>query len=100
LAIAGAVAFGLSSYMIIGLGAGHNARIGAIAFYAFGGWLVFILSFPKRLLRFHCDDTWSCSSSQGKPPADYVLSHAHRLGYGLVQMIWAYSGKADQKIFY
>ncbi len=32
LAIAGALAFGLSSYMIIGLGVGHNARIGAIAF--------------------------------------------------------------------
>lgn len=31
-AITGALAFGLSSYMIIGLGAGHNARIGAIAF--------------------------------------------------------------------
>lgn len=32
LAIAGAIAFGLSSYMIIGLAAGHNGRIGAIAF--------------------------------------------------------------------
>ncbi len=32
LAIAGALAFGLSSYMIIGIAAGHNARIGAIAF--------------------------------------------------------------------
>ncbi|MCK6617561.1 MAG: YfhO family protein [Cyclobacteriaceae bacterium] len=32
LALAGALAFGLSSYMIIGLAAGHNARIGAIAF--------------------------------------------------------------------
>ena len=32
LAIAGALAFGLSSYMIIGVAAGHNARIGAIAF--------------------------------------------------------------------
>jgi len=31
-AITGALAFGLSSYIIIGLGAGHNARIGAIAF--------------------------------------------------------------------
>jgi hypothetical protein len=31
-AIIGALAFGLSSYMIIGLSAGHNARIGAIAF--------------------------------------------------------------------
>jgi hypothetical protein len=32
LSIAGALAFGLSSYLIIGLSAGHNARIGAIAF--------------------------------------------------------------------
>lgn len=32
LAIGGALAFGLSSYMLIGLGAGHNGRIGAIAF--------------------------------------------------------------------
>ena len=32
LAIAGAIAFGLSSYMIIGLAAGHNNRIGAVAF--------------------------------------------------------------------
>jgi hypothetical protein len=32
LAIAGAIAFGLSSYMIAGLAAGHNGRIGAIAF--------------------------------------------------------------------
>jgi hypothetical protein len=32
LAMGGALAFGLSSYIIIGFGAGHNARIGAIAF--------------------------------------------------------------------
>ena len=32
LAIGGAIAFGLSSYIIIGLAAGHNGRIGAIAF--------------------------------------------------------------------
>ena len=32
LAIAGAIAFGLSSFNIIGLGAGHNARIAAIAY--------------------------------------------------------------------
>lgn len=32
LAIAGALAFGLSSHLIIGLSVGHNARIGAIAF--------------------------------------------------------------------
>ncbi|RAW01039.1 YfhO family protein [Pseudochryseolinea flava] len=32
LSIAGAIAFGLSTYMIIGLSAGHSGRIGAIAF--------------------------------------------------------------------
>jgi hypothetical protein len=32
LAIGGALAFGLSSHLIIGLGVGHNSRIGAIAF--------------------------------------------------------------------
>ncbi|HYC85173.1 MAG TPA: hypothetical protein VEB86_08115, partial [Chryseosolibacter sp.] len=32
LAIGGSLAFGLSSYMIIGVLAGHNARVGAIAF--------------------------------------------------------------------
>ncbi|NMM49155.1 glycosyltransferase family protein [Marinigracilibium pacificum] len=32
LAIAGAISFGLSSFLIIGLSAGHNARIGAIAY--------------------------------------------------------------------
>lgn len=32
LAIAGAIAFGLSNYLIVGLTAGHNGRIGAIAF--------------------------------------------------------------------
>jgi hypothetical protein len=32
LSMAGAIAFGLSSYIMIGLSAGHNARIGAIAF--------------------------------------------------------------------
>jgi hypothetical protein len=32
LAITGAIAFGLSSFFIVGLSAGHNARIGAMAF--------------------------------------------------------------------
>ena len=32
LAIVGGIAFGLSSYLIVGLAAGHNGRIGAIAF--------------------------------------------------------------------
>lgn len=51
-AIAGALAFGLSSYMIIGLSAGHNARIGAIAFMplAFAG--IHLAFTGKRILGF------------------------------------------------
>ncbi len=51
-AIAGALAFGLSSYMIIGLSAGHNARIGAIAFMplVFAG--IHLTFSGKRVLGF------------------------------------------------
>lgn len=51
-AIAGALAFGLSSYMIIGLSAGHNARIGAIAFMplVFAG--IHLAFSGKRILGF------------------------------------------------
>lgn len=51
-AIAGALAFGLSSYMIIGLSAGHNARIGAIAFMplVFAG--IHLAFTGKRILGF------------------------------------------------
>lgn len=49
LAITGAIAFGLSSFMIIGVSAGHNSRIGAMAFMplAIAG---FHLAFTNRKL--------------------------------------------------
>ncbi|MBX2900024.1 MAG: YfhO family protein [Cyclobacteriaceae bacterium] len=52
LAIAGALAFGLSSYVIIGLSAGHNGRIGAIAFMplVFAG--IHLAFTGKRILGF------------------------------------------------
>lgn len=60
LAIAGALAFGLSSYMIIGVAAGHNGRIGAIAFMPLviaGMHLAFtnqkVLGFAITCLGFH-----------------------------------------------
>lgn len=62
LAIAGAIAFGLSTYMIIGLSAGHNARIGAIAFMpmvlggihlAFRGRLILALGLTTAALALH-----------------------------------------------
>jgi hypothetical protein len=52
LAIAGALAFGLSSYLIIGLAAGHNARIGAIAFMPLVMAGIHLAFTGKRLLGF------------------------------------------------
>jgi hypothetical protein len=52
LAIAGALAFGLSSFVIIGLGAGHNGRIGAIAFMPLVMAGIHLAFSGKRLLGF------------------------------------------------
>ncbi len=52
LSIAGALAFGLSSYMIIGLSAGHNARIGAIAFMPLVMAGIHLAFSGKRMLGF------------------------------------------------
>jgi hypothetical protein len=51
-ALAGALAFGLSSYMIIGLSAGHNARIGAIAFMPLVMAGIHLVFSGKRILGF------------------------------------------------
>ncbi|MDZ4716427.1 MAG: hypothetical protein SH819_13265 [Cytophagales bacterium] len=51
-AMAGAIAFGISSYMIIGLVAGHNARIGAIAFMPMVMAGIHLVFSGKRLLGF------------------------------------------------
>ncbi|HEY9488795.1 MAG TPA: YfhO family protein [Chryseosolibacter sp.] len=52
LAIAGAIAFGLSSYMIVGLAAGHNGRIGAIAFMPLIMTGIHLAFSGKRILGF------------------------------------------------
>jgi hypothetical protein len=52
LAIGGALAFGLSSYMLIGLGAGHNGRIGAIAFMPLVMAGIHLVFSNKRILGF------------------------------------------------
>ncbi len=51
-AMAGAVAFGLSSFLIVGLVAGHNARIGAIAFMPLVMAGIHLTFSGKRLLGF------------------------------------------------
>jgi hypothetical protein len=52
LAIGGALAFGLSSYMIIGLAAGHNSRIGAIAFMPLAMAGIHLVISGKRIVGF------------------------------------------------
>jgi hypothetical protein len=52
LAIGGALAFGLSSYMIIGLGAGHNTRIGAIGFMPLVIAGIHLLFSARKILGF------------------------------------------------
>lgn len=52
LAIAAALAFGLTSYMIIGLSAGHNARIGSIAFMPLVIAGIHLAFSERRLLGF------------------------------------------------
>lgn len=51
-AMAGAIAFGLSSFMIVGLVAGHNARIGAIAFMPLVMAGIHLTFSGKRMLGF------------------------------------------------
>ncbi len=52
LAIAGALAFGLSTYIIIGLSVGHNSRIGAIAFMPLVVAGVHLVFSNKKILGF------------------------------------------------
>jgi len=52
LAIAGAIGFGLSTYMIVGLMAGHNARVGAIAFMPLVVAGIHLAFSGKRILGF------------------------------------------------
>jgi Bacterial membrane protein YfhO len=52
LAIAGALAFGLSSYLIIGQMAGHNSRIGAVAFMPLVVAGIHLAFSKKRILGF------------------------------------------------
>jgi hypothetical protein len=99
LAIAGGLAFGLSSFMIIGLVAGHNARIGAIAFMplamagihlVFSGkrWLgagVTALGMALHLRENHLQMTY------------YLLLIV--LVYGLVQLVYAFREKRVLEVF-
>lgn len=92
-AIAGALAFGLSSYMIIGLSAGHNARIGAIAFMplVFAG--IHLAFSGKRILGFAVTAAGlALHLRENHLQITYYLMLIV-LVYGLIQLILAYREK-------
>jgi len=92
-AIAGALAFGLSSYMIIGLSAGHNARIGAIAFMplVFAG--IHLAFSGKRILGFAVTAAGlALHLRENHLQITYYLMLIV-IGYGIMQLILAIRAK-------
>ncbi len=93
LAIAGALAFGFSSYMIIGLVAGHNARIGAIAFVPLVIAGVHLAFSGKRILGFAVTALgMSLHLRENHLQITYYLAMIVAV-YGLVQLIYTYREK-------
>lgn len=93
LAMAGALAFGMSSFLIIGLIAGHNARIGAIAFMplvmagihlAFSGRRILGFAVTAAGMAFHL--------RENHLQMTYYLMFIVGI-YGLVQLYYAWREK-------
>ena len=98
LAIGGALAFGLSSFIIIGLSAGHNARIGATAFMPMVLAGVHLVFKGNRWLGFGLTSLGlSLQLRENHPQVTYYL--ALILGiYGLVMLYESFKEK-DLKNF-
>lgn len=89
LAIAGAFAFGLSSFMIIGLGAGHNARIGATALVPLVIAGIHLAFSGKRILGFGVTGAaLALHLRENHLQVTYYMILIV-LGYGLMQLIIA-----------
>lgn len=87
LAIAGAFAFGLSSFMIIGLSAGHNSRIGAMAFMPLIMAGIHLAFSGKRLLGFAITAAGlALHLRENHLQVTYYLLFIV-VGYGLMQLI-------------
>ena len=99
LAIAGALAFGLSSYMIIGLSAGHNARIGAIAFMPLVMAGIHLAFSGKRILGFGVTAAGlAFQLRENHMQITYYLILIV-IGYGIVQLVIAYREKQLKEFF-
>jgi Bacterial membrane protein YfhO len=99
LAIAGALAFGLSSYLIIGLSAGHNARIGAIAFMPLVIAGIHLAFSGKRILGFGVTAmALALHLREHHPQITYYLILIVGI-YGLIQLIYAIRAKQMSEFF-
>lgn len=99
LAIGGALAFGLSSYMIIGLGAGHNGRIGAIAFMPLVMAGIHLVFSNKRWLGFGVTAAGlALHLRENHVQITYYLLLIV-LGYGIMQLIVALRDKKIPAFF-
>src|SRR5688572_13484892 len=99
LAIAGALAFGLSSFMIIGLSAGHNARIGAMAFMPLVMAGIHLSFSGKKLLGFGVTAAaLALHLRENHLQVTYYLLMIV-MGYGLMQLIMAIREKRVSEVF-
>jgi hypothetical protein len=99
LAIAGAVAFGLSTYIIIGMAAGHNARIGAIAFMPLVLAGIHLGFQGKRILGFGVTAlALALHLRENHLQITYYLLLI-TLAYGLVELIFAWREKKISSFF-
>lgn len=99
LALAGALAFGLSSYMIIGLSVGHNARIGAIAFMPLVMAGIHLAFTGKRVLGFGVTAAGlAFQLRENHLQITYYLILIVAV-YGLVQLIIAFREKQLKEFF-
>jgi hypothetical protein len=93
LAIGGAIAFGLSSYMIVGISAGHNARVGAIAFMPMAMAGIHLAFSKKKILGFGLSAAGiALHLRENHLQITYYLVIIVAI-YGLVQLIQAYREK-------
>lgn len=89
LAIGCAIAFGLTTYMIVGISAGHNARIGAIAFMPLVMAGIHLVFSGKKLLGFGVASAgFALHLRENHLQITYYLAFIV-LAYGLVQLIYA-----------
>jgi hypothetical protein len=93
LSIAGALAFGLSSYIIVGLIAGHNGRVGAMAFMPLVIAGIHVAFSGKKLLGFGVTATAiALHLRENHLQMTYYLVMIVGV-YGLIQLIYAFREK-------